>query len=75
MGAMGRSRSKPPWEQSTPRGTRAVTLPAREKGSARAGALRAGRRYPNLVDRMPAAEPRGRGRRLAVTRGPDRASR
>jgi len=73
---MGRSRSKPPWEQSPPRGTRAVTLPARAKGSLRASAPRAGRRYPNLVDRMPAAEePKGRGRRLAVTRGPGRASR
>lgn len=76
MGAMGQSRSKPPWEQSTPRGTRAVTLPARAKGSLRASAPRAGRRYPNLSDRMPAAEePKGRGRRLAVTRGPGRASR
>jgi len=53
-----------------------VTLPARAKGSLRASAPRAGRRYPNLVDRMPAAEePKGRGRRLAVTRGPGRASR
>jgi len=53
-----------------------VTLPARAKGSLRASAPRAGRRYPNLVDRMPPAEaPRGRARRLAVTRGPGRASR
>ena len=76
MGAMGQSRSKPPWEQFTPRGSRAVTLPPRAKGSLRASAPRTGRRYPNLVDRMPPAEsPKGRGRRLAVTRGPGRASR
>jgi hypothetical protein len=76
MGAVGQSRSKPPWEQFTPRGSRAVTLPPRAKGSLRASAPRTGRRYPNLVDRMPPAEsPKGRGRRLAVTRGPGRASR
>ena len=53
---------KPPWKKKNPRktaGGKSVKLSAEQKEAARARAKRAGRRYPNLVDNMWAAQ-RGR---------------
>jgi hypothetical protein len=46
---------KPPWRRARPAGKR-TTLSAADKKRARARARRAGRRYPNLVDNMRAAQ-------------------
>jgi hypothetical protein len=61
---------KAPWKKPNPRkksGRKSVKLSAAQKDAARARAKRAGRRYPNLVDNMWAAQ-RGRasttGRRV-----------
>lgn len=66
---MARTRSKPPWELAPPRSARHTKLSPRAKKRAAARARRAGRRYPNLVDNMPAAVESRSERRLAVTRG------
>lgn len=50
---------KPPWKKKNPRkaaGRKSVKLSAEQKEAARARASRAGRRYPNLVDNMWAAQ-------------------
>ena len=50
---------KPPWKTKNPRkavGRKSVRLSAEQKDAARARAKRAGRRYPNLVDNMWAAQ-------------------
>jgi hypothetical protein len=67
---MTRTRSKPPWEQPSPRSTRSTKLSPRAKQQAAARARVAGRRYPNLVDNMNAAAESHGDRRLPVTRGP-----
>lgn len=56
---------KPPWKKKNPRkkaGRKSVKLSAEQKDAARARARRAGRRYPNLVDNMWAAQ-RGKASR------------
>ena len=59
---------KAPWKKKNPRkaaGRKSVRLTAEQKDAARARAKRAGRRYPNLVDNMWAAQrgkPSHRGR-------------
>jgi hypothetical protein len=58
---------KPPWKKKNPRkaaGRKAQKLTAEQKEAARARAERAGRRYPNLIDNMWAAQ-----RGAASTRG------
>ena len=58
---------KPPWKKKSPRkapGGKSVRLTAEQKDAARARASRAGRRYPNLVDNMWAAQ-RGKASRRA----------
>ena len=50
---------KPPWKKPNPRkksGRKSVKLSEEQKDAARARAKRAGRRYPNLVDNMWAAQ-------------------
>ncbi len=50
---------KPPWKKKSPRkkaGRKSVKLSTEQKDAARARAKRAGRRYPNLVDNMWAAQ-------------------
>jgi hypothetical protein len=50
---------KPPWKRKSPPkkiGRKSVRLSAEQKDAARARAKRAGRRYPNLVDNMWAAQ-------------------
>jgi hypothetical protein len=47
---------KPPWKKPRPTGTKATKLSEADKAAARARAQRAGRRYPNLVDNMWAAQ-------------------
>ena len=50
---------KPPWKKPNPRktsGARSTRLSAEQKEAARARAEKAGRRYPNLVDNMWAAQ-------------------
>ena len=63
------SRSTPPWKRKNPRqaaGQAVKHLTAAQKTTAKGGAERAGRRYPNLVDNMRVAAP---GRRKKK-RGP-----
>jgi hypothetical protein len=50
---------KPPWKRKNPR-KRSGKLTPEQKAFARASAQRAGRRYPNLVDNMRAANWRPR---------------
>lgn len=70
---MSRTRSKPPWEQPSPRRPAATLSPAAKKRAAALARL-AGRRYPNLVDStLVAAEARG-GPRRAVTRSARRVA-
>lgn len=46
----------PPWKKKRPRVGVRVKLSEEDKAAARARAVRAGRRYPNLVDNMWAAK-------------------
>ncbi len=59
---------KPPWKKKNPRktsGRKSVKLSTEQKDAARARAKRAGRRYPNLVDNMWAAQ-RGKASRTGA---------
>lgn len=52
------AKRRPPWKKSNPKaraGTSRKLSPA-QKASARTAAKKAGRRYPNLVDNMMAAQ-------------------
>lgn len=56
---MAKTSKKPPWKKQNPRkrtGRKSRTLTAAQKKAAQARAARAGRRYPNLVDNMWAAQ-------------------
>jgi hypothetical protein len=56
---MAQTSKKPPWKKKNPRkgvGRASRTLTAAQKTAAKARATRAGRRYPNLVDNMWAAQ-------------------
>lgn len=55
--------SKPPWNKPAPRTKPRAKLTAAWKAKARARALAAGRRYPNLVDNMWAATQQAAKRR------------
>ncbi len=45
-----------PWEKSAPKTSRHTKLTPASKAKAKAAAKRAGRKYPNLVDNMKAAQ-------------------
>jgi ribosomal protein L15E len=44
-----------PWEKPAPKKSRTTKLTPQSKAKAKAAATRAGRKYPNLVDNMNAA--------------------
>ena len=48
--------AKPVWKKPAPQNAEKVTLSAEDKQAARTRAAKAGRRYPNLIDNMWAAE-------------------
>ena len=53
------TRRPPPWKKANPKaqaGSTSRKLSPKQKTSARAAAKKAGRRYPNLVDNMRAAQ-------------------
>ena len=54
--AKKRSSAKAPWTHKAPPGSKHTTLTPEQKAWARAQAKKAGRRYPNLVDNMRAAQ-------------------
>ncbi len=49
-----------PWEKSAPKKSGHTNLTAKSKARAKASAKRAGRKYPNLVDNMQAAQKQNR---------------
>ena len=51
-----RSSSDAPWKKSAPKGGSHTKLTEESKAKAKAAAKRAGRKYPNLVDNMRAAQ-------------------
>jgi hypothetical protein len=51
-----RAKKQAPWERAAPEKSSRTHLSPRNKAAAEARALRAGRRYPNLVDNMRAAK-------------------
>jgi len=46
----------PPWEKPAPRKSWHTKLTSKSRAAAKASAKRAGRRYPNLVDNIHAAQ-------------------
>lgn len=52
------TKRRPPWKKANPKAKAGTSrkLSPRQKTSARASAKKAGRRYPNLVDNMRAAQ-------------------
>ena len=52
---------RPPWKKANPKAKSGTSrkLSPKQKTSARASAKKAGRRYPNLVDNMRAAQKGG----------------
>ena len=46
----------PPWEKKNPKGKKGKKLTDKQKAAAKARAKKAGRKYPNLVDNMAAAQ-------------------
>ena len=58
---MGKKPSKPVWDKERPKSAgKPSKLSASQKASAKAKAKAAGRPYPNLVDNMAAARPKGK---------------
>jgi hypothetical protein len=55
---MPAKKRRPPWTKANPKAKAGTSrkLSAKQKASARASAKKAGRRYPNLVDNMKAAQ-------------------
>jgi hypothetical protein len=55
---MPAKKRRPPWKKANPKAKAGTSrkLSAKHKASARASAKKAGRRYPNLVDNMKAAQ-------------------
>lgn len=53
---MATKKSAAPWEKSPPKKTRHTKLTSKSRAKAKASAKRAGRKYPNLVDNMKAAQ-------------------
>lgn len=50
------SSSPPPWKRPAPKQGKSIKLTEASKAKARAAAKKAGRKYPNLVDNMRAAQ-------------------
>lgn len=50
------TKSTKPWENSPPAKSKHTKLTPKSEAKARAAAKRAGRKYPNLVDNMKAAQ-------------------
>ncbi len=52
------AKNRPPWKKANPKAKAGTSrkLSPKQKVSARAAAKKAGRRYPNLVDNMNAAQ-------------------
>ena len=55
---MPAKKRRPPWKKANPKAKTGTSrkLSPKQKGSARTAARKAGRRYPNLVDNMKAAQ-------------------
>jgi hypothetical protein len=55
---MPAKKRRPPWKKANPKAKVGTSrkLSPKQKASARAAAKKAGRRYPNLVDNMKAAQ-------------------
>jgi hypothetical protein len=55
---MPAKKRRPPWKKANPKAKAGTSrkLSPKHKGSARTAARKAGRRYPNLVDNMKAAQ-------------------
>jgi ribosomal protein L15E len=45
-----------PWEKPAPKKSRTTKLTPQSKAKAKGAAIRAGRKYPNLIDNMNAAK-------------------
>lgn len=51
-----KSAPKDPWEKPAPKGSRHTKISPKNKAKAKAAAKKVGRKYPNWVDNMKAAE-------------------
>jgi hypothetical protein len=63
-----RTDAQPPWKRKNPKQKKSKKLTAEQRGEARARALAAGRKYPNLVDNMAVAGKKTARKRVKKTR-------